>query len=75
MHAAIIEVLSASIEAQGTTLNDYRTVEGEVGAYLSQLDAYGHDGDPCNRCGTILRRIVVGQRGTHFCPKCQRKKR
>jgi formamidopyrimidine-DNA glycosylase len=70
---AIIAVLAASIEAQGTTINDYRTVNGEVGAYLSELDAYGHDGEPCKRCGTLLKKIVVGQRGTHFCPKCQRK--
>jgi formamidopyrimidine-DNA glycosylase len=70
---AIVAVLSASIEAQGTTLNDYRTVNGEVGAYLDELDAYGHDGDPCKRCGVLLEKIVVGQRGTHFCPRCQRR--
>ncbi len=72
LHQAIREVIAASIEAQGTTLNDYRTVNGEVGAYLEQLDAYGHDGEPCKRCRTRLRKIVVGQRGTHFCPRCQR---
>jgi formamidopyrimidine-DNA glycosylase len=74
LRTAIIEVLTASIEAQGTTLNDYRTVNGEVGAYLEQLDAYGHDGEPCSRCGATLRKIVVGQRGTHFCPRCQRRR-
>ena len=73
LHEAIIAVLEASIQAQGTTLNDYRTVAGEVGAYLEQLDAYGHDGEPCNRCNTRLKKIVVGQRGTHFCPRCQRR--
>jgi len=68
---AIRAVLDASIEAQGTTLNDYRTVNGEVGAYLEQLAAYGHEGDPCPRCGDAIERIVVGQRGTHYCPACQ----
>lgn len=68
---AIREVLTASLEAQGTTLNDYRTVNGEVGAYLAQLAAYGHEGDPCPRCGHGIERIVVGQRGTHVCPSCQ----
>jgi formamidopyrimidine-DNA glycosylase len=43
-----------------------------VGAYLEQLDAYGHDGDPCPRCGTPILKLVVGQRGTHVCPRCQR---
>ncbi len=75
LHAAIREVLEASLEAQGTTLNDYRTVNGEVGAYLEQLAAYGHAEEPCPRCGTPLRRIVVGQRGTVYCPRCQRRRR
>lgn len=68
---AIRKVLQASIEAQGTTLNDYRTVNGEVGAYLEHLNAYGHDGEPCRRCGTDLRKIVLAARGTHYCPRCQ----
>jgi len=75
LHAAIREVLAAAVELQGTTLYDYRTVNGEVGAYLEKLDAYGHDGDPCPRCGTPLVRSVVGQRGTHHCPRCQRRAR
>lgn len=75
LRCAIIDVLTASIAAQGTTLNDYRTVNGEVGAYLDELDAYGHDGEPCKRCGVTLKKTVVGQRGTHFCPRCQRQPR
>ena len=72
LREAIITVLEASIIAQGTTLNDYRTVNGEVGAYLEELNAYGHAGRPCSRCATLFQRIVVGQRGTTFCPRCQR---
>ena len=68
---AIRAVLTASIEAQGTTLNDYRTVNGEVGAYLEQLAAYGHEGEPCPRCGHPIERAVIGQRSSHFCPSCQ----
>lgn len=75
LRSAIRAVLAASIEAQGTTLNDYRTVNGEVGAYLEQLDAYGHAEEPCPRCGTSMRRSVVGQRGTVHCPRCQRRPR
>jgi formamidopyrimidine-DNA glycosylase len=69
---AIREVLEASIAAQGTTLDSYRTVNGEVGAYLSELRAYGHAGEPCPRCGTPIERIVLAGRGTHYCPSCQR---
>jgi formamidopyrimidine-DNA glycosylase len=72
LHTAIREVLTAAVEMQGTTLYDYRTVNGEVGSYLEKLDAYGHTGDPCPRCGTPLERMVVVQRGTHLCPRCQK---
>lgn len=68
----IKDVLSASIAAQGTTLRDYRTVNGEVGAYLEELKAYGQKEEPCPRCGTPISKIVVAGRGTHFCPKCQK---
>ncbi|HKI58734.1 MAG TPA: bifunctional DNA-formamidopyrimidine glycosylase/DNA-(apurinic or apyrimidinic site) lyase [Trueperaceae bacterium] len=74
LRSAVREVLLASIEAHGTTLNDYRTVNGEVGAYLEQLAAYGHAEEPCPRCGALLRRSVVGQRGTVYCPRCQRRR-
>ncbi len=72
LHQAIREVLTEALAAQGTTLNDYRTVNGEVGAYLRELKAYGHDGEPCPRCGTVMRKLVVAGRGTHLCPRCQR---
>jgi formamidopyrimidine-DNA glycosylase len=73
LHRAIREVLAAAVELQGTTLNDYRTVNGAVGSYLERLDAYGHAGDPCPRCGTPIERSVLGQRSTHACPACQRR--
>ncbi len=70
--AAIKKVLADSIAAQGTTLNDYRTVNGEVGAYITELKVYGHAEDACPRCGNVIHKIVVGGRGTHFCPNCQK---
>lgn len=71
---ALRHVMAASIEAQGTTLNDYRTVNGEVGAYLKELSAYGHEGDPCRRCGQPLKRLVVAGRSSFFCSSCQRRR-
>jgi formamidopyrimidine-DNA glycosylase len=71
LHGAIHDVLRESVALQGTTLYDYRTVNGEVGAFLERLAVYGHDGEPCPRCGTRLERLVVGARGTHVCPSCQ----
>ncbi len=71
LHGAVIDVLEESVALQGTTLYDYRTVNGEVGSFLERLAVYGHDGEPCARCGTTLEKLVVGQRGTHVCPRCQ----
>ena len=72
LHAAIRSVLAAAIERQGTTFRDYRTLEGASGGYAELLDAYGRAGLPCSRCGTPLSRTVIAQRGTTYCPTCQR---
>jgi len=72
LQQAIVEVLRASVEARGTTLRDYRRVDGERGEFAAAIQAYGRDGEPCVRCGKTLARLVVGQRGTTYCPSCQR---
>lgn len=72
LHAAIREVLASAIEREGTTLRDYRTVDGDSGRNAAFLIAYGHAGRPCPRCSTPLRKIVLGGRGTTYCPRCQR---
>jgi formamidopyrimidine-DNA glycosylase len=72
IHHEAVDVLRAAIIAQGTTINDYRTVNGNVGEYVNSLAVYGHEGDPCRRCGATLEKIVLGARGTHYCPRCQR---
>ncbi len=73
LHAAIVEVLAQGIENGGTTLRDYRTVDGGSGANQDRLDCYGRAGRPCPRCATTLRRAVVDGRGTTLCPSCQRR--
>ncbi|MEX1178862.1 MAG: bifunctional DNA-formamidopyrimidine glycosylase/DNA-(apurinic or apyrimidinic site) lyase [Nitriliruptor sp.] len=73
LHTAIREVLSESIEREGTTFRDYQMVNGESGRNAAFLDAYGQGDLPCNRCGTPMRRSVVAQRGTTHCPSCQRR--
>lgn len=70
---AIVDLLEASIRAQGTTFRDFRTVGGQPGGFEIQLRAYGRTGQPCPRCANPIRRVVVAQRGTHFCPRCQRR--
>ncbi len=68
-----IEVMSEAIEAGGTSFDDmYVHVNGESGFFDQSLSAYGQTNEPCPRCGTPIRRIIVGQRSSHFCPRCQR---
>jgi formamidopyrimidine-DNA glycosylase len=64
---AIRAVLREAIRWNGTTFD---AVYGD-GAFQRHLRVYQRTGLPCRRCGTLIRRIVVGQRGTHFCPRCQ----
>jgi formamidopyrimidine-DNA glycosylase len=73
LHEAIVEVLAEGIEHGGTTLRDYRRVDGGTGANQHRLECYGRAGEPCPRCATTLRRSVVDGRGTTHCPTCQRR--
>ena len=68
LHANIQTVLGEAIEHQGTSL-DWVYPGGEM---QSRLLVYSRGGEGCAICGTPIERIVLGQRGTHFCPTCQR---
>ena len=69
---AIREVLAEAIDREGTTFRDYQMVNGESGRNAPFLVAYGQGGRPCPRCGTPLRKVTLGGRGTTYCPRCQR---
>jgi len=72
LHTAVRDVLAAAVEREGTSFRDYQLVNGQSGRYLTELDAYGRAGLPCRRCSTTLRAAVIAQRGTTYCPRCQR---
>lgn len=72
LQAAIVATLRGAIERRGTTLRDYRSGLGESGENQPRLVIYGKKpGAPCARCGMALERLVIGQRGSIFCPSCQ----
>ena len=73
LHAALQAVLRDAIDAGGASIRDYRDGRGAEGAFQRQLRVYGRAGRPCLACGTRLRRILVAQRSTHYCPRCQRR--
>jgi len=70
--AAVRRVLANAIDARGTTFRDYRRPDGSRGEFQLRLRVYGREGERCVRCRARIQKIEVGQRGTHFCPRCQR---
>lgn len=68
---ALRAVLSEAVALGGSTLRDYRNAHGGAGSFQAAAQVYGRAGQPCNRCGTLLRRVVQAQRSSFFCPHCQ----
>lgn len=70
---AVRAILRKALEEGGTSFDEqYVNVNGESGYFSHSLNAYGQQGKPCPRCGTPIRRVTFMNRGSHFCPKCQR---
>jgi formamidopyrimidine-DNA glycosylase len=68
---AIRETLDLGIANRGTTLRDYVDSDGRTGSNLQALLVYGREGQPCSACASPIRRRVMAQRGTFYCPRCQ----
>lgn len=73
LHQAIIEVLAKAVKAGGTTIRSYVGALGEAGNFQVDLKVYGQTDQPCLRCQTPIVKIKVAQRGTHYCPNCQKR--
>lgn len=68
------EVLQKAVAQGGTSFDEqYKNVNGESGYFSQSLNAYGMTGLPCKRCGTPIKREAWANRGSHFCPKCQKR--
>ncbi len=70
---SIKEVFTKSISLGGSTDKNYVDAEGKKGSYLEFANVFRKEGQPCPRCNTIIIKTRVASRGTHLCPKCQRK--
>jgi formamidopyrimidine-DNA glycosylase len=70
---AIREILTAAIALGGSTISDYVDAAGRRGGFQLLHRVYGRAGEPCLNCGAAIRKILVSQRGTHFCPRCQKR--
>ena len=66
------KILKLAINNRGTSENTYLDATGKKGDYLKYLKVYRKEGQKCPRCGGMVKRIKIGGRSAHFCPKCQR---
>ncbi|HTI77838.1 MAG TPA: bifunctional DNA-formamidopyrimidine glycosylase/DNA-(apurinic or apyrimidinic site) lyase [Mycobacterium sp.] len=69
---AAAEVMTDALGEGGTSFDSlYVNVNGESGYFDRSLDAYGREGEPCRRCGAVMRREKFMNRSSYYCPKCQ----
>lgn len=72
LYPALQEVLKEAIALGGSSVSDYVDSDGEEGFFQLQHRVYGREGEPCLVCKTPIKRVVIGGRSSHYCPKCQR---
>ena len=65
-------VLTEAIESRGSSVSNYVDAEGRKGGFQWLHRVYRRTGEPCLTCGERIHRIVISQRGTHYCPRCQK---
>jgi len=70
---SIKNTLQSSIAAHGTTIVNFSYLNGRSGKFSNQLQIFGKDGQPCALCKTEIKKKQVAGRGTHYCPRCQKK--
>jgi len=73
LYDAMRAVLSEAIAAGGSSISDYVDAQGRKGFFQVEHRVYQRTGEPCVACGSPIRRLLVAQRSSHFCPKCQKR--
>jgi formamidopyrimidine-DNA glycosylase len=71
LREAIEDSLRAGIEAKGATIDDFRHIDGATGSFQDLFLVHRREGEPCLTCATVVRKLVVGGRGTYVCEVCQ----
>jgi formamidopyrimidine-DNA glycosylase len=72
LRVALVEVLEHAIRLGGSSVSDYVDAAGVRGFFQLEHCVYQRTGEPCRRCETAIRKVIVGGRSTHYCPVCQR---
>jgi len=73
LYQAIRGILTHAIQMGGSSISDYVNGRGERGWFQMEHRVYGREGEPCANCGRPIRKVLVAQRGTHYCPHCQKR--
>jgi len=72
IYDCLASVLKEAIKEKGSSLDTYRQINGKKGGYKPFLKVYDRENEPCFKCGSPIKREVIGGRGTYFCPRCQK---
>ena len=72
LHACVINILQTAIKARGSSVSDYVDATGLPGSYQNYHKVYGRGGLPCYRCGSSIKKQIIGGRSSHYCGRCQR---
>jgi formamidopyrimidine-DNA glycosylase len=75
LREGIVGAIEAGLDNGGASIDDYRDARGAEGTMQDEFCVHNREGQPCPRCGTEIRRIVLGGRSTYFCPGCQQRLR
>ncbi|OGZ91688.1 MAG: hypothetical protein A2510_02065 [Candidatus Staskawiczbacteria bacterium RIFOXYD12_FULL_37_10] len=72
LYNAIKKVLTISVKLGGESFSDYRKVDGSKGNFDAERKAYKREGQKCQRCKTLIKRLKFAGRSAFFCPNCQK---
>jgi formamidopyrimidine-DNA glycosylase len=71
LYRAVQSILKEAIRLRGSSISDYVDCSGERGEFQLRHRVYQREGKKCVRCKTLIRRVIVAGRSSHFCPHCQ----
>lgn len=71
IHQGIKKILSLATSYRGSSVDNYVDTKGEKGDFVPLIKVYRREGQPCFVCQTEIKRLKIGGRSAHFCPKCQ----
>jgi formamidopyrimidine-DNA glycosylase len=72
LHKAIVDVLRSAIDSKGASIDTYKRPDGQLGTAHSNFSVAHRGGKPCPICGTPIQRLAIRNRGSYFCPNCQK---